>query len=213
MFDNAGARSEPKEAGLLGPARNRRILIADDIPSIHLDFQAVLGARNECGHLDALEGSLFGSGQGKQRPQFELTSAYQGQEAVQLADAALKAKCPFAVAFVDMRMPPGWDGLRTVEELWKVDPGVQVVICTAYADQPWEEVLQRLDVRGRLLVIKKPFESIEVIQAASTLAAKWAMERQAEFVIQGLEKRLAQGAALRAQEGSTTTNSAGHADA
>ena len=108
---------------------------------------------------------------------------------------------PFAMAFVDMRMPPGWDGVETIERLWAVDPLVQVVICTAYADHPWEEVMARLDVRDRLLVVKKPFDVIEVSQLARTLTAKWDLARQSESQIEGLARAVdevrASEAALR----------------
>jgi signal transduction histidine kinase len=92
------------------------------------------------------------------------------------------------MAFVDMRMPPGWDGVETIERLWRIDPNVQVVICTAYSDHPWEEVLARLDVQDRLLIIKKPFDVIEVSQLARMLTGKWALARQAELQMNRLER-------------------------
>jgi light-regulated signal transduction histidine kinase (bacteriophytochrome) len=96
------------------------------------------------------------------------------------------------MAFVDMRMPPGWDGVETIERLWRIDPNVQVVICTAYSDHPWEEVLARLDVQDRLLIVKKPFDVIEVSQLARTLTAKWALARQAESQVSTLERAVLQ---------------------
>jgi two-component system NtrC family sensor kinase len=85
------------------------------------------------------------------------------------------------MAFVDMRMPPGWDGVKRIERLWAADPRLQVVICTAYSDTSWEEVLQRLDARDRLLILKKPFDNIEERQLACGLYAKWRMaEREVD---------------------------------
>jgi DNA-binding NarL/FixJ family response regulator len=69
------------------------------------------------------------------------------------------------MAFVDMRMPPGWDGLETIERLWAVDPDVQVVICSAHSDRNWTDVVARLNNSDKLLVVKKPFEAIEVMQS------------------------------------------------
>ena len=92
------------------------------------------------------------------------------------------------MAFVDMRMPPGWNGVETIERLWREDPQLQVVICTAYSDTPWEEVLDRLDARDRLLILKKPFDNIEVRQLASALTAKWESTQQAAARIGGLEE-------------------------
>jgi two-component system NtrC family sensor kinase len=79
-----------------------------------------------------------------------------------------------------MRMPPGWDGMETIEQLWRVDPRLQVVICTAHSDHPWEELLERLDGQDRLVILKKPFDMIEVSQLARALTAKWSLAREAE---------------------------------
>ena len=77
---------------------------------------------------------------------------------------------PYSVAFVDMRMPPGWDGIETIARLWQADPDLQIVICTAYSDYSWEEILRQLGNRNSLAVLKKPFDNIEVIQLCETLA-------------------------------------------
>jgi PAS domain S-box-containing protein len=84
-------------------------------------------------------------------------------------------------------MPPGLDGVDTVERLWQVDPRLQIVFCTAYSDYSWKEILQRLDVRDRLLILKKPFDPIEVYQFASALTTKWQMTEQAAFKMERLE--------------------------
>ena len=166
---------------------NRRILLVDDMPSIHEDFRKILKAKTTTPDLDEAEAVLFGQPVAPAREGFELDSAYQGREALAMVEAARQAGRPYAMAFVDMRMPPGWDGVETVEQLWRVDPEVQIVICTAYSDHPWEEVLKRLDVRDRLLIVKKPFDMIEVSQLARTLTAKWALTRQALSQISTLE--------------------------
>lgn len=179
---------------------NRRILLVDDTPSIHDDFRKIL-ARRPGARLDAVETSLFGCPVQPAAGGFEVSSALDGAGGVAMAGAAVAAGSPFAMAFVDMRMPPGWDGVETIERLWAVDPQIQVVICTAYADHPWEEVMARLDVRDRLLVVKKPFDVVEVSQLAWTLTAKWDLARRAESQIGGLARAIdevsASEAALR----------------
>lgn len=165
---------------------NRRVLVIDDTPSIHADFRKIL-ARDPGEPLGDVETSLFGRPVQPIAGQFEVASAFDGARGVAMAEAALAEGKPFAMAFVDMRMPPGWDGVETIERLWAVDPQLQVVICTAYADHPWEEVMARLDVRDRLLVVKKPFDVIEVGQLARTLTAKWDLARQSESQIKELE--------------------------
>ena len=106
------------------PISSQRILVIDDEPAMHADFRAVLagdGLAEADSNLDQLEASMFGQDFRQAREGFEIESAHQGIEGLELARAALAGRRPFTVAFVDMRMPPGWDGLRTVKELWRLD--------------------------------------------------------------------------------------------
>jgi signal transduction histidine kinase len=166
---------------------NQRSLLIDDMPSIHEDFRKILAAKPAAHQLDVAETALFGGATQISRGDFELDSAYQGHEGVARVEASVQAGRPYAMAFVDMRMPPGWDGVETIERLWRADPHVQIVICTAYSDHPWEDVLARLDVQDRLLVLKKPFDVIEVSQLARTLTAKWELARRAAAQVSSLE--------------------------
>ncbi|HSW08965.1 ATP-binding protein [Aquabacterium sp.] len=173
------------------PLYNRRILIVDDMPTIHEDFRKILAPPTAAkSALDAARAALFGDDDAPAAaaaPPFELDSAYQGQEGLALVQASLDKGLPYAMAFVDMRMPPGWDGVETIEQLWRADPRLQVVICTAYSDTSWEEVFKRLDARDRLLILKKPFDNIEVRQLAHALTAKWQMTQQLAQQIDSLE--------------------------
>ncbi|WP_411380987.1 ATP-binding protein [Pseudomonas sp. MPB26] len=167
---------------------NRRILLIDDTPSIHDDFRKILMPTAEANQLlDDMESALFGDTAKAQAQVFELHSAYGGEEGLGLLTTAMTQKCPYALAFVDMRMPQGWDGARTIEELWKVDRDLQVVVCTAYSDYAWEDLLERLHGHDRLLILKKPFDNIEVQQMANTLANKWDMARRASLQTAHLE--------------------------
>ena len=158
---------------------NLRILLVDDMPSIHADFRKILAPVAVTTDLDADEALLFGEPTAAASVGFEMDSAYQGVEALEKVRAAQLAGRPYAMAFIDMRMPPGWDGVETVEHLWLADPRLQIVFCTAFSDYSWAQVLTRLDVRDRLLILKKPFDAIEVYQFANTLTAKWRMTEQA----------------------------------
>ena len=163
------------------PSALRRILIVDDNAAIHLDFRKVLGVQAEHSAqdaLDVLEANLFGDTVATAaRPNFDIDSAHQGQEGVAMARQALAEGRPYAMAFVDMRMPPGWDGLKTIEHLWAADPDVQVVICSAHTDYDWTEVVARLGHSDKLLVLRKPAEPIEVLQCATALSRKWENDR------------------------------------
>ncbi len=169
---------------------NRRILIVDDNESIQRDFQRILTPdRGAASDLELMEQELFGEPSSKgDLPGFELESAYQGQEAVEKIRQARAAGRPFALAFVDMRMPPGWDGLQTIQHAWREDPELEIVICTAYSDHSWHEVLRVLGATDRLLILKKPFDNVEVSQIACALTRKWQLARQAELMLGELER-------------------------
>lgn len=162
--------------GFVGP---RRILIVDDSAAIHEDIRRVLGGdRVDYSAVEDLERKLFAADDEPKPsgPPMELDSAYQGEEGAAMLREAVATGRPYALAFVDMRMPPGWDGIRTITELWRWDPNVQVVICTAYSDHSWAEIVARLGVRDNLLILKKPFEAIEVGQLAYALTEKWSLK-------------------------------------
>jgi diguanylate cyclase (GGDEF)-like protein len=170
----------------------RRILIIDDNPAIHLDFRKVLSDQNEQGAqatLEALEANLFGDPvPASVRPNFEIDSAHQGEEGVAMVQQALADARPYTMAFVDMRMPPGWDGLKTIERLWTADPDVQVVICSAHTDYDWTEVVDRLGHSDKLLVLRKPAEPIEIQQCATALSRKWENDKLVRQHVEHLEE-------------------------
>jgi diguanylate cyclase (GGDEF)-like protein len=174
------------------PIANPRILVIDDNAAIHHDFRKVLCAHAEQtaqATLELLEAGIFGEPACVSvRPNFEIDSAHQGQEGVMKARQAVTEGRPYAMAFVDMRMPPGWDGLETIEHLWEVDPDVQVVICSAHTDYDWSEVVDRLGHSDKLLVLRKPAEPIEVLQCATALSRKWENERLVRSLVGRLEE-------------------------
>lgn len=171
----------------MNPAPNRRILLIDDLPSIHADFRKILSPAGDSSLLAAMEEGLFGATAVAPPVGFELDSAYQGDEAVVMVEQALRCGRPYALAFVDMLMPPGPDGLETIEMLWQRDTALQIVICSAYTDYSWRDVLKRLNCGDRLLILKKPFENIEVYQLASALSAKWDTTRRLASHLENLE--------------------------
>jgi PAS domain S-box-containing protein len=123
--------------------------------------------------------------------QFELDSAYQGQEGLEKVRQALAEGRPYAVAFVDIRMPPGWDGVETIARIWEADPLLQAVVCTAYSDYSWRDIHKRFGQSDSLLILKKPFDSIEVIQLAHALTRKWELTEQARHRIVDLDRTVA----------------------
>ena len=152
---------------------NNRILVIDDNPAIHQDFRKILSPVDSAleGELDADEASIFGDvPNAAQEQRFQIDSAFQGQEGLEMVRAAVLSGAPYAVAFVDVRMPPGWDGIETISHIWKEFPDLQIVICTAYSDYSWDEIAKAVGNTDHVLVLKKPFDNIEVLQMAHALS-------------------------------------------
>ncbi|MCH9021737.1 MAG: response regulator [Planctomycetes bacterium] len=168
---------------------NRRILIIDDNKSIHEDFKAILDPdKREDDELDQITSTLFGEDNPtSNRKFFHIESAYQGQQGLEMIKEAIRREQPFTVAFVDMRMPPGWDGLETIRNIWKVDAHIEIVLATAYSDYSWPEIHNQLDQNNQLIILKKPFDDIEVRQLAHTLCQRRLLADQTRTKIQKLE--------------------------
>ena len=172
---------------------NRRILVIDDNVSIHEDFRKILVPSNDSGALDQARVALFGETPSlPPQEHYELEFANQGREGVGLVQSAQRGGHHFAMAFVDMLMPPGWDGLETIEHLWYVAPDLEIVICTAYSDHPWEDVSRRIGNTDKLLILMKPFNSIEVVQLAHSLTKKWNLARSVKLQIESLASAVSQ---------------------
>ena len=170
------------------PTPNPRILVIDDNKAIHDDFKKILTKRNKNRDLAAHEAELFGDEPPRAIvPEFQIDSAFQGEEGLRMIEASLAEGRPYAMAFVDVRMPPGWDGVETTARIWRKYPDLQIVICTAYSDYSWEEILQRLGYSDRLVILKKPFDNIEVLQLAVSMCEKWRLYRQAQLRLENQE--------------------------
>lgn len=174
----------------------KRILLVDDNASIHEDFRKILNQEQDSSILASYKEKLFGNANplttDRKTTSIILDSAYQGAEAVELVKKSLSEKRPYCLAFVDIRMPPGWDGIVTIQKLWEIDPNIQMVICSAHSDYSWEEMHRQLQDTDNLLILKKPFDLIEIRQITSALTIKWELARQVEFQIQNLEDMIAQ---------------------
>lgn len=169
-----------------------RILVVDDLRAIHDDFRKILAAPPSSA-LEHDEAELFGLSPGAV-PQtvFEVDSAYQGEEGFELVQRAVQDDRCYSVAFVDVRMPPGWDGVETAARLWAVDPDLQIVICTAYSDHSWNTIARRLGNRDNLVILKKPFDPVEILQLANALTKKWFLTRQSRLRCSELEAKVAE---------------------
>lgn len=169
--------------------KNQRILVIDDSESIHKDFRTILGSTDaDTANLNGAKSAIFGNASNSSgRISFEIDSAFQGQEGLEKVRQALHEGRPYAMAFVDVRMPPGWDGVETIKRIWQEYPELQVVICTAYSDYNWNDLIAKLGQTEQLLILKKPFDNVEVYQLASALTEKWYLSKQARLKHKELE--------------------------
>ncbi|MDT8384078.1 MAG: diguanylate cyclase [Gammaproteobacteria bacterium] len=180
---------------------NTRILIVDDNESIHEDFRKVLIHEKNEDHaaLDDLEAELFGEDEAKtaaanivETLAYEVDSAMQGQEALAMVDKAAEEGRPYALIFMDVRMPPGWDGIETISRIWIKHPYAEMVLCTAYSDYTWDDIVAKLGSSDKLLFLRKPFDAVAVQQMALSLIKKWNLGEQARHYVKNLEKEVQQ---------------------
>jgi CheY-like chemotaxis protein len=166
-----------------------RILIIDDNTSIHEDFQRILGQEQDRNAgLDLVKAQMLGEDTAASpHSGFVIDSAFQGQEGLAMAQRAVEEDNPYALAFVDVRMPPGWDGVETISRLWQCCPELQIVVCSAYSDYSWEEMIHQLGHSPNLVVLQKPFDNIEVLQLAHALTEKWRLNRKVQSQLDDLE--------------------------
>jgi len=192
MLEQITAPPEFDNSGVFEALRNRRILVVDDNPAIHEDFQKIFRGSLAAGSaLSETEAAFFGEAptcESQAGVDVEMDSAFQGEEALQRVQAALAANRPYAMAFMDVRMPPGWDGIETAVRIWQRDPNLQIVLCTAYSDYSWESMRAQLGRTDRLVILKKPFDTVEALQLADSLVEKWRASRQAALKMDTLER-------------------------
>lgn len=170
--------------------QSNSILIIDDNESIHRDFEKIFEAGESNDEFNALDAEMFGEPDvaTTELPEFGLRFASQGKDGFDLLKETMAEGKTFGAAFVDMRMPPGWDGVETIENLWKVDPDLQVVICTAYSDHSWADIIARLGRTDKLLVLKKPFDKIEAVQLATSLCEKRRLLNESRLKMENLQE-------------------------
>jgi DNA-binding NarL/FixJ family response regulator len=176
---------------MFNPHNNHHLLVIDDHEGIHRDFRKILANSSVRDVLGELESGLFGqkaADPDSGTPIFEIDSAYDGEEGLALIERSLLEGRPYALAFVDVRMAPGWDGVQTTCKIWEKYPDLQVVLCTGFSDRPWADMVRPLGFLDRVVVLIKPFDSIAVLQLAVAMTEKWRLNQQAKLRVDNLEK-------------------------
>ncbi len=180
--------------------KNAKILIVDDNKDIHDDIKYILSSSpdevEDYQETRLLKEELFGKSTLSDKSEavidisYRIEDAYQGEEAVRMVRLARDSGDPYSLIFMDVRMPPGIDGIETIERIWKIDPDVCVVICTAYSDYSWDQIITKLGQNDNLLFLRKPFDSVSIKQVALTMTTKWGLKIQLNEQIETLEKQV-----------------------
>lgn len=179
--------------------KSYRILIVDDNESIHEDIEDILTSRQRKRDSDMsdLEDMLFGSGDdsainpaGSNEVSYRIDHAYQGEESVKMAHLAEDEGDPYSLIFMDVRMPPGMDGVETIKVVWDDFPYIEMVICTAYSDYTWDQIVKNLGITDKLLFMKKPFDATALKQMALSLTTKWDLRQQSIDYTDKLEREV-----------------------
>lgn len=149
-----------------------RVLAVDDESAMREAYRQVLGPDS------------------RMKAHVDLEVRGQGEDAARAVEEAVAAGRPFAVVFLDVRMPPGWDGVRTAEAIRQADPMVNIVIVTAYSDVPQADIADRVQPADKLIYIQKPCHAPELRQLALALGAKWRQECRLLAIQKNLESKV-----------------------
>ncbi len=174
--------------------RNNRILVIDYNRSISPDMRRILRCQNPgSSAVNNNEHDLFGDPAPiPDSLTFEVESSGHGDEGLHMIEEAQIAGRPFAVAFIDVRSPAGPDSMDTVARLVQRFPDLQVVLCTAQSDHSWEKLIRVITRSDSLLILRKPFDSIEVLQLANALTQKWSLTHEVSGRLRDLDRLVAQ---------------------
>jgi len=187
----------------MNDAEKKRLLIVDDNPSIHEDLKHVLQPQKSISLKKStltLEKELFSKDKDPSAGEIDMgpydsntyiiDSAFQGEEAVEMVQKAESEKQPYSLIFMDVRMPPGMDGIQTIKAIWSEYPFIEIIICTAHSDYSWDEILKKLGATDHLFFMKKPFDSVSVKQATLSMTKKWDLDRANRSYFIKLEKEV-----------------------
>jgi signal transduction histidine kinase len=175
--------------------QQHRILLVDDNEAIHEDIETILEGFQKDSEIEDIEDRLFGSSNEDQEEEavevsYTIDHAYQGDEAIEMVEEAKKEGDPYSLTFMDVRMPPGMDGIQAIKNIWEINPYTEVVICTAYSDYSWDEIVKTLGNTDKFLFMRKPFDSTALKQTAMSLTAKSKLQQEMLKHTQKLEHKV-----------------------
>ncbi len=174
-----------------------RILIVDDEPAMHDSYRQCFGgsAGGNGAALSAMAAELFGDDEPVEtaegdRPDFECDHHMQGLDAVAAVKASIASGDRFAVAFIDVRMPPGIDGKETAKRIRELDPDINLVIVTGYSDFSPLDISRAAGPADKIFYIAKPFQAEEVVQTATALGHRWQVDGELRLAREALAEKI-----------------------
>ncbi|MGF1626788.1 MAG: ATP-binding protein [Alphaproteobacteria bacterium] len=182
--------------------QTRRLLVADDEEAILAAYRRIFQASQSGTTADSaasLEAELFGKAPAKAEASIELVTCRQGDEAIEAVRRGLAEGRPIPVAYLDVRMPPGPNGIETARAIRALDPNIHIAIITGYSDMAPERIAELVQPADRLFYFEKPFRGIELRQLARALIAKWHAERALEAARDDLENQVEERTAALAK--------------
>jgi CheY-like chemotaxis protein len=176
---------------------SHRILIVDDNEAIHEDYIKILSPEENTvlQGLEDLELALFEEKTPKKtatvtQPIYRIDSAFQGQMAVDMVEEAAEQGDPYALVLMDVRMPPGINGIEAISRIWRNRPFVEMVIITAFSDYSWEQILHTIGSTDRLMFLRKPFDQVTVKQMTLALTKKYNLHMKVKTYLNHLEHQV-----------------------
>jgi PAS domain S-box-containing protein len=167
-------------------ARRRRILVIQDEAGEHSDFRKILDSPSSDGA--APQGLDTRLPLAPQAPSYRIDISPDAEQGLSMVQQALAEAHPYALAFIDLTHAARWDDIETTRQLWKVCPDLQVVICTSHSNRSWSDIQAQINPLDRLLFLRKPFDTIEVLQLANALTEKWRVLQDFWGIIENLDE-------------------------
>lgn len=172
-----------------------RVLVVDDDPLLISEYLRCLGEGFEPDEatttLTDLEKVLFGEETDERgAAKFDVHSRNQGEAAVEAVKAAIEAGAPYAIVFLDIRMPPGMDGIEAAQKIRLLDPNVNIVIVTGSVSPAPENLGKQIPPADKVFFFQKPFHAMECRQLAAALCGKWHADMALRSANEDLEQRV-----------------------
>jgi len=174
-----------------------RVLVVDDDQLLIDEYLRCFGTDFEpdlaITTLTDLEKVLFGEETDERgAARFEVDARSQGDAAIKAVLDACKTGNPYAIVFIDVRLPPGMDGIEAAKKIREIDPNINIVVVTGSLGTGQEDLGTAIPPADKIFFFKKPFHAVECRQLAAALCGKWHADLALRRANEDLERRVAE---------------------